>query len=1050
MSKRNFKILQFTVFGLLLLFQVRVNGQTTIPLTGRVLSYSGIPVRNASVSIEGSAIDPAITDSAGYFSIEAPDGRIWLLVNPVDTYKPKRLFLNSRTSLEIFLVPLGTESGYDEVNLLYGSETRRNIKGSVFHTEQLNQAYQHLTIGQDLQGKVPGMWVVNNSGMPGSGTFHNLRGLSGLFTNQQALYIIDGIMYENAGTMNSIIDGFSVNRLSGIDPEDIVSISVLKDAGFTSLYGTKAGKGIIKVETLKPSESLTKINVSAYGGFTASPVQLPVLNSSNFRTLAQDLLQTSGKMEEQFRELYPGLYDDPFSKTYYRYNHETNWQNEVFRNAITNGLHASVRGGDEIGKYGLSVGFSRAQGIMKSTDYNRFSIRFVGDVNIFTWLKMYVATNLNYTSSQLQEAGVSESTSPVLTSLFKPPFMAPYQYSTTGQKLLYFDDVDVFGVSNPAAIINTIDAVNNAYRFIGSFRFVGNITNHLKWNSVIGLNFNTMKENIFLPDKGMTNYLMEEAYNLSKHKSDYLYSLQFDNNLSYVKSIAGNGKLSMVAGMRLYTNHLETDIGISANTPSDEYTSLRYGAAGLRYVMGNLGNWSWLSYYANADYSMFDRYYAGISVSADGSSRTGKDADLPLSLFDRPFGVFPSLNLAWRASDEAFLKNIKWLEELKFRFSTGLSGNDDIGNYTARQYYQQILYRETSGMIIGSLPNTSLHHEVYLMNNFGADLSLFGERLILSADIYTGKTHDLFILEDLEGYLGYDLIPSNNGELSNKGMEWMVQTRLVNSNRFKWDIQANLAFNRNEVVSIEGGQLVTGFPGGQLVTRPGNPVNSFYGYIAEGVFSTTEEALQANLVNEIGFRYEAGDIRFRDISGPSGNPDGIINEFDKTIIGNPNPDYFGGVNNSFQYKRWSLDIFLQFVSGNEVFNYLRSQTEKMTDLDNQSVSVLRRWQYEGQDTDIPRAYWGDLPGNTSFSTRWIEDGSYLRIKNLTLAYTVPNRFLVFQNARIYLSVNNLYTFTKYLGYDPEFNYSSEPYLIGIDYGTYPIGQSYMAGIKFGL
>ena len=1052
MSKNTFiRPLWFVLFGLMQFMLLPVNAQDEgYMLSGTVSSFSGKPLGDISVSIEGLSIDPVITDSMGNFNIKVPGGKVWVLVSPVDKFKSKRIFLNNRRELNVFLTPKDVMSDYDEVTLLTGKKVRRNVKGSVVALNKMNESYPYTTIGQEMQGKIPGVFVTNNSGMPGTGTFTNIRGLSGLYTNQQPLYIIDGIFYENPGTMNSIVDGFNIAPLSGIDLNDIVSVSVLKDASSLAFLGTRGSKGVILIETLRPTETTTRIDVSAFTGMNLRPEGLPVLKSSNFRTLAQDILQTSGKPEELFKEQYPGLYDDPSSSSYFRYNHETDWQNEVFRNAVIRGMYASVRGGDEIGKYGLSVGFSNAEGIIKSTDYTRFSIRFVGALNIFEWLRMNVSTNLNYTKSDIMESGVNQATSPVFSSLFKAPFMNPYQYSPTGQKLLYLDDVDILGISNPTAIVNEVNASDNAYRFIGSFRFTGDITEKIKWNTVIGLNFNALKEEIFLPDKGMVGFLNEEAYNLSKHKSDYLYSLQLDNNLGYESNISDIQKVSAFVGMRLMTNHLESDIGISANTPSDEYTSLRYGSSGLRYGMGNIGNYNWLSYYGNVDYSLLDRYYLGLNVSLDGSSRVGEDADLPLRIYNRPFGVFPSASLAWRISDENILKNISWLEEFKFRTSYGLSGNDDIGNYSSRQYYRQVLYRETTGLILGSLPNTALKNETYSMFNAGLDLSLFGSRVIFTADYYNTKTTDLFVLERQEDYLGYEYLPSNNGVVRNKGKELTLMMRLVDGKKFKWDTKFNASFNSNNVTSLKSDAIITNIQGGQLITTVGENLNSFYGLVANGVYSTTGEAMDDSLVNEIGSPFAAGDIKFMDISGPDGKPDGIINEFDKTIIGCPSPDIFGGFLSSFYLGKWSLEVFIQFVYGNEVFNYLRSQTEKMSDLDNQSTSVLRRWEYEGQITDIPRASWNDQQGNNKFSSRWIEDGSYLRLKNVTLAYTIPHKFLAFQNARFYVSASNLLTLTKYLGYDPEFSYAAEPYLQGIDYGIYPASSSFVAGVKFGL
>ena len=1049
-KRKNFKISIVGLIGLLCLLTLQVFGQEGYVLDGKVTSPGRDNLGDISISIEGVQRDPVITDSTGIFRIQVPGGNVWILVSPVDRFKPKRVFLNNRKELIINLVPRDYISQYDDINLIFGEDVKRNITGAAVTLRQRHSISANLSVDEGFQGRVSGMKVLENSGMPGSGAFMVNRGLSGLFTNQQPLIIIDGILYENFGTFESIIDGYDFHPLIGLDPNDIVSITVLKDPTYLATYGSKAGNGAIVMETLKPTETRTTINVSAYTGFRSEPSKLPVLNSSNYRTLAQDVLQTSGQGEENFIDNYPGLFDDPYSDSYYRYNHETQWQEQIYRRGLINGVYMNVRGGDEIGKYGLSVGFADAKGTIKSTSLNRFSIRFVGSLNVFEWLKMFVSTNLNYTRADILETGKEDNTSPIFSSLFKAPFMAPYQYSEDGQRLLYLDDVDVFNVSNPAAIIENVDGLNNSYRFVGSFRFQGDITEHLRWNSIVGLNLNTMKESIFLPDLGMVNYLSDEARNLANHKSDYLFSMQFDNNIGYEKRFSEIQLFKAYAGFRVFTNHLESDIGISGNTPSDEYTSLRYGASGLRYIEGDIGNWNWLSYYGNAEYSLLNRYFLHFNIAMDGSSRVGKYADMPVRLYDRPFGVYPSASIAWRISDERFLRSQNWLEELKIRFSYGVTGNDDIGNYNSRSFYEQVLYRETTGLVLGFIPNQGLMSETYRQTNLGMDLSLWGERFFLSSNLYMYSTSDLFILQKQPGFTGYDYQPVNNGSITNKGIDLHLSTRILDYKNFSWEVVINSFYNQNRVESIQNDKVVTEIPGGQIVTTPGHAVNSFYGLVAEGIYSTTEQAQNDNLRNGVGIPFMAGDVEFRDISGPEGQPDGIINEHDRVPIGDPNPDFFGGFHTSIKYKRFSLFVGFQFSYGNEIFNYVRYQLEKMSNLDNQSTSTLRRWTYEGQETDIPRAYWNDLHGNNEFSTRWIEDGSYLKLNNITFSYTIPEKFLTFQNASFYITAKNLFTITNYLGYDPEFSYSPKPYLQGIDYGIYPNTESFILGIKFGL
>jgi hypothetical protein len=415
-----------------------------------------------------------------------------------------------------------------------------------------------------------------------------------------------------------------------------------------------------------------------------------------------------------------------------------------------------------------------------------------------------------------------------------------------------------------------------------------------------------------------------------------------------------------------------------------------------------------------------------------------------------PFGLFYSFCGAWRISNENFLKNKSAIEELKLRLSYGVSGNDNIGEASATDWYSAVKFRETSGLVPAVVENSELTYEKVAMLNGGLDIALWGNRLQSSIDIYQSNISDLLIYAPIEAYFGFNYRPENSGEMKNTGIDLSVLIRMIDRPNFKWDMQASYSYVKNEITEIKGNKLVIPVQGAELVNMPGEQANSFYGYIYEGVYQTAQEASSSGLVNNRYKAYQAGDAKFKDISGPQGSPDGIINDYDKTVIGSSNPENFGGISNTFTYKRWALNAFLQFVNGNEVFNYVRYQNESMTGLENQSTRVLDRWTYEGQQTEIPRALYDDPIGNSSFSTRWIEDGTYLRLKNISISYTIPDEFLVFKNAQFYVSGTNLFTVSNYLGYDPEFAFSSNHILQGIDYGLTPQVRQFVFGVKLGL
>jgi hypothetical protein len=415
-----------------------------------------------------------------------------------------------------------------------------------------------------------------------------------------------------------------------------------------------------------------------------------------------------------------------------------------------------------------------------------------------------------------------------------------------------------------------------------------------------------------------------------------------------------------------------------------------------------------------------------------------------------PFGLFYAAGVAWRLSSESFLKNKYWLEDLKWRVSFGRTGNDDIGESSASNFYKAIKFRETVGLYPAVIQNNKLSYEIVTQLNTGIDISLFGNRITGTVDVFQSQTKNMLIFNPVSAYLGYDYRMENSGKMRNRGLEISLSGRIVDNGVFRWDLGTFISTVKNEVLDIKGNKLVTELLGAEIINAEGAPANSFYGYIFKGVYASTEDAVAAGLVNDKGMAYHAGDAIYADLSGPEGTPDGMINDYDKTAIGSPMPNFTGSLINSLTYKKFTVSAMIQFVSGNDLYNFVRYNNERMTGLENQSQNVLNRWQYEHQVTDVPRALWDDPQGNSDFSTRWIEDGSFVRLKNVSLSYRIPDEFLSFKNAEFYASANNLLTFTRYLGYDPEFSYSYLQIHQGIDYGLTPQTRQFIIGVKLGF
>jgi TonB-linked SusC/RagA family outer membrane protein len=527
-----------------------------------------------------------------------------------------------------------------------------------------------------------------------------------------------------------------------------------------------------------------------------------------------------------------------------------------------------------------------------------------------------------------------------------------------------------------------------------------------------------------------------------------LFSLYNDTYLSYDKLYGTTHSVSARLGLRYSNNSTEEDYGLGFNSATDELQTIGTGSTALRQAGGDMGKWTWLNYYAAVDYGLRDKYFLTFNMAMDGSSRFGKEAESGVKLFDNSFGFFPSLGAAWLLSSEDFMANVNALEMLKLRASYGLTGNDDIGNYTARQYYvsQNLLGRQ--GIVRGNIGNFGLQWETHKKLNVGLDAALLNERLTLSVDVYHNTVDNMLTFEPAGTVAGFDFTLTNNGGMKNQGVEVALNSRVLNG-AVKWDAGLILAKNQNELTKLPGGPMRNTFAGATIISQVGQPVNAFYGFKTNGVYATNAEAEAAGLTtrqfNGSLASFQGGDVRFVNQDG-----DSEINDNDRVVIGDPNPDFTGMLSNRLAWKNLALDAALTFSYGNDVYNYTRAQLEAMRGPENQTLLVRNRWIADGQVTNVPRAAWGDPMGNARFSDRWIEDGSYLRLRSLSLSYYLPIKEGFLKSSSVYLTGTNLLTFSKYLGYDPEFSASGNRLMQGVDTGLEPQFKSVMLGFRLGL
>jgi TonB-linked SusC/RagA family outer membrane protein len=559
-----------------------------------------------------------------------------------------------------------------------------------------------------------------------------------------------------------------------------------------------------------------------------------------------------------------------------------------------------------------------------------------------------------------------------------------------------------------------------------------------------------VRENFFIPRKGVTPDTLSNdiAYSRSGSQVKTLFSLYNDTRLTYSKTFKNVHELSSRLGIRYLSSKTEQDIGLGFNSATDELVSVGYGSNALRRVGGDMGKANWLSTYFNTDYNYAGKYFLSLNVSMDGSSRFGKNISGALDLGGNKFAVLPSLAAAWLVSSENFMHG-SFADLLKLRASYSLSGNDDIGNFTSRQYYISQNLLGMQGLTRGGPGNNQLQWEASTLLNAGVDAAILNERVNFSLDVYRRKTDKMIIYEPAPVASGFNYAITNTGGMTTKGIEASLAARVINNTSFKWDVDMNISKYRSTIDKLPVENIVTNFAGASYLTQTGSSPNLFYGQKTNGVYATDDaaaaEGLSIKKADGTLVPFKGGDISFTDMNG-----DKIIDDNDREIIGNPNPDFTGAFNNKFQYKRFELDVLVTFVKGNDLYNFTRNQLESLSGANNQTLAVRNRWRANGHETSIPKATWGDPMGNSRFSDRWIEDGSYMRLRSVSLTYNVPFKAGFFKYATVYLTGNNLVTLTKYKGYDPEFSATESIFGQGVDNTLEPQFRSILLGARIGL
>ena len=1017
-------------FALLLFFGTLQVAFGQMKITGKVKSKaSGESLNGATIILKGTDNGTG-TDSKGEFELYVTQNSGVLTISYAGM-KSQDVKFNEKTKfLDIVMEEL---IGNEVVVVGYGSKKRRDLSTAVSSVSSKDiTSTPTADAAQALQGKVSGVTIIQNSGAPGGtgGTRIRIRGISSITGTNNPLIVVDGYPLPDQNADN-ILNSFGTG--------DIESIDVLKDAAAASIYGQRASNGVIMITTKRGKPGRVSLNVDIYRGIQQA-WQLPsMLNAKEYAIMNSEARIASGL------STIPKLSD--YNAVESQYGRGTDWLKEVFRRAAMQSVNITASGGSDKAQYLFSAGYFLQDGIIYKTDVERFNLRFNGDVKVNDRIKIGNSISLNKFTEHAADT-YSPFNSVILLGLMAPPTVAPR--NADGTYAGGNGSVDGFSEPNPIYQLEVPKNQFTKYRFNGNVFTEITLLKQFKFKALFGADYNYQEINNFSPATpasggnvfNLTNYSVQKglypdflaeytlAYDktfLKKHKVNAIAGYTFqENKYSYV--VAGRGG-TFTQNIPVLNNQvfLPTDVSQTYNAAEDGINKRA------------------VSYFARVNYDFDNRGYFGFSIRRDGTSNFAPG---------NKFATFPSVSAAWRLSQEPFMENVKWVDELKVRGSFGYTGNPDVtGNAFIQSINQSFQYtfgnsNGSGGIVSAAAPsrtfNPNIKWEKNEQINLGVDATAFDSKINLSFDVYQRRSIDLILYVAPPLVSGtYESVPFNTGIMQNRGIDLTLNAKIVKTNNLSWTSNAVLGTYRNKIASMGlSATIDNGFAritGGSKRIEEGFPVDYFYGFVTEGIFQSYDE-IRNHAVQTAGTdpatSTAPGDIKFKDL-----NADGIINDKDRTNIGNFNPTFTYGLTQSINYKNIELTLFIQGSQGNKVLNFTRWYTEGGVSNGNYSRDVLGRWTGVGTSNDMPRMILNDPNGNNRVSDRFVEDGSYLRVKNVRVAYSAPAKWVSkmgVKKAQIYVSGQNLLTFTNYTGMDPEVGG-------GVDIGFYPQSRTFIAG-----
>ncbi|WP_238395332.1 TonB-dependent receptor [Mucilaginibacter sp. 14171R-50] len=993
----------------------------------------------------------AVTDVNGRYSITvAPTARV--LVFKFVGLETREIAINGQTTIDAKLKASNTSLN-EVVVIGYGSIRRADITSSISSVSEKDIKNLPVAgVDQAIQGKVAGVTVMNNSGQPGGGVSVRVRGITSATGSNEPLYVIDGVQFasNNNNSLNQDFLGGGSGQtgqsvLATLSPSDIESIDILKDASAQAIYGSRGANGVVIINTKRGKAGQSKLNYDAYVGFSEIPKKLKVMDLRQYaeyrNSLVNEVRAVPGSGLDSTLE-----FRDPSVL-----GHGTDWQDEIYQRGVVTSHQLSVSGGTDRTQFYFSGGYLNQTGTLIKTGFDRYTVRASIDHQVNNWLKMGLTTNMSKSSQQI---GLSDGFDAVTSTVLYNTPVSPVR-DIYGN---YITNANVGGyqinlTNNPVTLAQNRDVRTANSKALGALYAEVKIIKGLTLRNEVNYNFNLESDRAFQPflENSITGDVILSPSRIREQRTQSLY-WDVKNFLNFDRSF-GKHSLSATLGHEVQRSDYDyinaNRNGLVANLPS-----LNAGLADLTQGIGaGAGTWSMESYFARAGYTFNDRYAISGTIRRDGSSSFGPG---------KRWGTFPAVSASWTATNEEFLKDLKNLSYLKVRLGYGEVGNQST---SANAFVSNIQLFGTAPFGPGSLPfnvaNPDLGWESVKTYNAGIDLTTLSGKAELTVDVYKKITTNMLLASQLPSFSGlgtnWNDIQSpitNAGEMTNTGIDIGITSYNIRNKDFNWKTNLTFSHYKNKLVRLNNPTAtLTGifneYGTSNLVslTAPGSPIGSYYGFVTDGLFKSQEELaagpIPAGLTVAPGSLW-LGDIRYKDLDG-----NGIINDKDARVIGDPNPKFTYGFTNTFSYKGVDLSVFLYGSYGGQIFNYTRRQTEAMSNSNNnQLVTVLNRYTDTNTETNMPR-YNQWTNNNTRISDRYIESGSYLRIQNVALGYNLPKSImskLKIASVRLYASVQNLYTFTKYTGYDPELGaINSTVGFMNVDNGHYPIPRTFTFG-----